>query len=84
MSYSFRYPYRGDPGPGKRPDELPKPEPAPFDLTVDEARAILGVGRQTVREWIAAGRLPSQRQGRRIYLRRRDVERLAEQRRLPS
>jgi len=44
-------------------------------LTVDEAAAVLNVAPVTVRRWIATGRLPALRLGRKLRVRRDALER---------
>jgi excisionase family DNA binding protein len=45
-------------------------------LTVAEIAAVLKVNQQTVRNWIDQGRLPALRIGRRVRVRRSDLEQL--------
>jgi excisionase family DNA binding protein len=47
-------------------------------LTVDETAAMLKVNPETIRRYIASGRLPAVRIGRRIRIRREAIETLAE------
>src|SRR5437588_9181778 len=49
-------------------------------LTVAEVAAILKLNQQTVRNWIDQGSLPALRVGRRVRIRRSDLERLLEAR----
>lgn len=87
MSRSFQdyaRPHHGDLGVGKRPDELDWKKPDPFDLTTGEAAALAGVSPWTMLDWVRTGKVHSERRGHRYYVRRRDVEQLAEQRRVPS
>lgn len=70
----------GDLGVGKRPDELPRPDPAPFDMTTKEAAAMLGGGPNTMLDWCRKGKIASERHGYRYVLRRTDVRRLAAER----
>lgn len=74
----------GDLGVGKRPDELDWKKPDPFDLTTGEAAVLAGVSADVMIAWVRRGKVDSARRGGRYFLRRRDVELLAEQRRLPS
>ena len=48
-------------------------------LTVAEVAAILKLNQQTVRNWIDQGSLPALRVGRRVRIRRSDLERLLEE-----
>ena len=49
----------------------------PF-LTVAEVAEILRLNQQTVRNWIDAGSLPAVRVGRRVRIRRSDLDRILE------
>lgn len=49
--------------------------PLPAVLCVPEVRDILGVSLATTYEWINAGIIPSFRVGRRVYVRRAELER---------
>ena len=46
-------------------------------LTVAQAAALAGVGEETVRRWVRAGRLPAHRDGPRLLVAAEDVSRLA-------
>jgi excisionase family DNA binding protein len=46
-------------------------------LTITEAAALAGVGEETVRRWVRAGRLPAHRDGPRLLVAAEDVSRLA-------
>jgi len=48
-------------------------------LTVAEVAEMLKLNQQTVRNWIDQGSLPALRVGRRVRIRRSDLERLLEQ-----
>ncbi len=48
-------------------------------LTVAEVAELLKLNQQTVRNWIDAGSLPALRVGRRVRIKRSDLERLLEQ-----
>ena len=48
-------------------------------LTVAEVAELLKLNQQTVRNWIDAGTLPALRVGRRVRIKRSDLERLLEQ-----
>jgi excisionase family DNA binding protein len=48
-------------------------------LTVAEVAAMLKLNQQTVRNWIDQGSLPALRVGRRVRIRRSDLERVLEQ-----
>jgi excisionase family DNA binding protein len=48
-------------------------------LTVAEVAALLKLNQQTVRNWIDQGSLPALRVGRRVRIRRSDLERVLEQ-----
>ena len=48
-------------------------------LTVAEVAGILKLNQQTVRNWIDQGSLPALRVGRRVRIRRSDLERVLEQ-----
>jgi excisionase family DNA binding protein len=48
-------------------------------LTVAEVAEILKLNQQTVRNWIDQGSLPALRVGRRVRIRRSDLERLLEE-----
>ena len=47
-------------------------------LTVAEVAALLKLNQQTVRNWIDQGSLPALRVGRRVRIRRSDLERVLE------
>jgi excisionase family DNA binding protein len=46
-------------------------------LTIRDAAALAGVGEETLRRWIRAGRLPARRDGPRLLVAQEDVTRLA-------
>jgi excisionase family DNA binding protein len=46
-------------------------------LTIREAAAVAGVGEETVRRWVRAGRLPARRDGPRLLVAPEDVSRIA-------
>jgi excisionase family DNA binding protein len=48
-------------------------------LTVAEVAELLKLNQQTVRNWIDQGSLPALRVGRRVRIRRSDLERMLEQ-----
>jgi excisionase family DNA binding protein len=48
-------------------------------LTVAEVAELLKLNQQTVRNWIDQGRLPALRVGRRVRIRRSDLERVLEE-----
>jgi excisionase family DNA binding protein len=48
-------------------------------LTVAEVAEMLKLNQQTVRNWIDQGRLPALRVGRRVRIRRSDLERVLEE-----
>jgi excisionase family DNA binding protein len=52
-------------------------------ITVSEAAKLAGVGDETVRRWVRAGRLQSRRDGPRLLLFREEVERIASPTSLP-
>src|SRR5437660_8451797 len=54
-------------------------EPEDSFLTVAEVAGILKVNQQTVRNWIDQGSLPALRVGRRVRIRRSDLNRLLEE-----
>jgi excisionase family DNA binding protein len=61
---------------------MPKIERGGLDesfLTVAEVAELLKLNQQTVRNWIDAGSLPALRVGRRVRIKRSDLERLLEQ-----
>ena len=47
-------------------------------LTVAEVAAVLRLNQQTIRNWLAEGRLPALRVGRRVRVLRSDLNRLIE------
>lgn len=47
-------------------------------LTVAEVAEVLRLNQQTVRNWIDAGSLPAVRVGRRVRIKRSDLERIVE------
>jgi excisionase family DNA binding protein len=55
------------------------PEPDESFLTVAEVAAMLKLNQQTVRNWIDQGSLPALRVGRRVRIRRSDLDRVLEQ-----
>ena len=55
------------------------PEPEESFLTVAEVAGMLKLNQQTVRNWIDQGSLPALRVGRRVRIRRSDLNRLLEQ-----
>jgi excisionase family DNA binding protein len=58
------------------------PEPGNMEdsfLTVAEVAEMLKLNQQTVRNWIDQGSLPALRVGRRVRIRRSDLERLLEE-----
>ena len=54
------------------------PEPEESFLTVAEVAGMLKLNQQTVRNWIDQGSLPALRVGRRVRIRRSDLERVLE------
>jgi excisionase family DNA binding protein len=52
-------------------------------ITVSEAARLAGVGDETVRRWVRAGRLSSRRDGPRLLLFREEVERIVSPTSLP-
>lgn len=66
----------GDLGPGKRPDELTKPDRSSELLTATEAGRLVGMSSGQIRELARTGRLPFELKGGKYYIRRGDVERL--------
>ncbi len=48
-------------------------------LTVAEVAELLKLNQQTVRNWIAQGKLPALRVGRRVRIRRSDLERVLDE-----
>src|SRR5437588_8799182 len=54
-------------------------EPEESFLTVAEVAEMLKLNQQTVRNWIDQGSLPALRVGRRVRIRRSDLERVLEQ-----
>ncbi|MDQ6815795.1 MAG: helix-turn-helix domain-containing protein [Actinomycetota bacterium] len=58
---------------------LPSPEPDETFLTVAEVAGMLKLNPQTVRNWIDQGSLPALRVGRRVRIRRSDLERVLAQ-----
>jgi excisionase family DNA binding protein len=46
-------------------------------LTISQAAVLAGVGEETVRRWVRAGRLPARRDGPRLLVAPEDVQRLA-------
>jgi excisionase family DNA binding protein len=55
------------------------PEPDESFLTVAEVAGMLKLNQQTVRNWIDQGSLPALRVGRRVRIRRSDLDRVLEQ-----
>jgi excisionase family DNA binding protein len=53
-------------------------EPAESFLTVAEVAEMLKLNQQTVRNWIDAGSLPAIRVGRRVRIKRSDLDRILE------
>ena len=53
------------------------PNDSPF-LTVAEVAELLKLNQQTVRNWIDAGSLPAVRIGRRVRIKREDLDRIVE------
>lgn len=58
------------------PDEHLFPD-LPNPATVAEIVTALPVGERTVRRWIAEGQLPAFRLGRKLFVRRADIEAMA-------
>ncbi len=54
------------------------PEPDESYLTVAEVAGMLKLNQQTVRNWIDQGSLPALRVGRRVRIRRSDLDRVLE------
>lgn len=52
-------------------------------MTVPEAAKLAGVGPETIRRWVRAGRLQSRRDGHRLLVYREEVEQLAAPAALP-
>jgi len=46
-------------------------------VSVEEAAALLGMRRQTIYKYLSEGRLKRYKKGKRVFVRRADVERLA-------
>jgi hypothetical protein len=67
--------HHGDLGPGKRPDELARPDRGEL-LTAVEAGRILRRTEAQVRALARAGKLPFELKAGRYYVRRGDAERL--------
>jgi hypothetical protein len=79
MSYGFNHynrSWHGDLGPGKRPDQLPKPDRSSELLTAVEAGLVLGCSGDHVRVLIRRGKLRSEFTKGKHFVRRGDVERL--------
>lgn len=53
-------------------------------LSVDEAAAFLNLKSSTVRDWILNRKVPIVRLGRRVFLRRRDLEALIDRSVVPA
>jgi excisionase family DNA binding protein len=48
-------------------------------LNVGEAATVLGMKESTIRSWILKRRIPFVRMGRRVFLRRTDIEQLIQE-----
>ena len=55
-------------------------DPEDAFLTVAEVAATLKLNQQTVRNWIDQGRLPAVRIGRRVRVRRADIDKMSAER----
>lgn len=60
--------------PRMRRRNYPMPSPDKIGLTLDEVCGVSGIGMTSVRELIASGQLPARQIGKRLIIRRQDVD----------